>query len=350
MSEEENSPVVTWASLVKSTASLVIPQAARNRLDAVLRSVFGYPLQRRSLDDRAAVQAFERAQAAQAIITEKAAAEFAKQIEGNPELAAAWLFFSGGHHDDAARLADVLSRVVSIIPSQLAAGSDETDNPVSAEFVSRVTANIRHATSEELKNRWAGVIASEVLRPGTFSTRVLRIVDEIEVETANTFAKLAQLDVDGVIPLIWLQKEAHSQAVVANLAEAGLVLPPSGFSWTQILFKLEESDGNLGDVFPISDKAWAVGVGEWGDMVLSVDDSHTSFRLTPYSMTIPILRLTAAGKALSTIIPKRAGIEALASDIADLIRPRRVQALKWDIETSAWVSVKEFRFPEGALE
>jgi hypothetical protein len=46
------------------------------------------------------------------------------------------------------------------------------------------------ASTDELRQRWGRVLSAEIRKPGTFSPKVLRIVDEIDQSTAAIFERV----------------------------------------------------------------------------------------------------------------------------------------------------------------
>ncbi|WP_306147004.1 MULTISPECIES: DUF2806 domain-containing protein [unclassified Roseibium] len=69
------------------------------------------------------------------------------------------------------------------------------------EFIDRFERYAEDASTEELRQKWANVLASEVRVPGTFGRKVMRILDEIDNETAQKFSDFCRHRIGGVVPL-----------------------------------------------------------------------------------------------------------------------------------------------------
>lgn len=61
---------------------------------------------------------------------------------------------------------------------------------LSDAFINRWERYAEEATDDQLREKWGRVLASEIRKPGTFSAKVLRVVDELDAATALTFERL----------------------------------------------------------------------------------------------------------------------------------------------------------------
>lgn len=73
-------------------------------------------------------------------------------------------------------------------------------NELSSDFLGRFDRHAREASTEELRQKWAGVLAAEVRKPGSISNKVMRIIDEIPSEVAAAFQKLCENALGNVLP------------------------------------------------------------------------------------------------------------------------------------------------------
>lgn len=168
----------------------------------------------------------ERARArteAERKIVEAAGAAAAKRIESDPAFA-----------DRAidAHLSRIMRRQSNIDGVVAAALEDlQSSPPVEADdgpahlgedFVERLEFYAGGATSDQLRERWGRVFAAEVRKPGTFSVKSLRLVDEIDPNTANLFERLCASRLGKCIPTR-LSGGFHFPEEAA-LSDAGLIV------------------------------------------------------------------------------------------------------------------------------
>jgi hypothetical protein len=65
--------------------------------------------------------------------------------------------------------------------------TDDGPEALDEGFLGRFEGHARTANTEDLRIKWAGVLAAEIRNPGTISNKVMRIIDEIPQETASLF-------------------------------------------------------------------------------------------------------------------------------------------------------------------
>lgn len=94
------------------------------------------------------------------------------------------------------------------------------------------------ASSEELRDRLASVLAGEARKPGSFSRATVRLIAELERELLETFQNVLEHKVDDAIIRAngWNEGDWFSKAV--TLEDAGLISGSSGF--TQRTIKLDD--------------------------------------------------------------------------------------------------------------
>jgi hypothetical protein len=68
------------------------------------------------------------------------------------------------------------------------------------EFMDRFERYAEDASTEQLRQKWGRVLTAEIRKPGTFSRKALRVVEELDAETARLFEKLCQSRLDDVLP------------------------------------------------------------------------------------------------------------------------------------------------------
>ena len=62
-----------------------------------------------------------------------------------------------------------------------------TDNPYEDDWLSTFENESRHKSSEDMQERFARMLAGEIKRPGTFSIRAIKLLGQIDSETASVF-------------------------------------------------------------------------------------------------------------------------------------------------------------------
>lgn len=178
--------------------------------------------------------------------------------------------------------------------------SEEDDNTgphkLNEEFINRFERYAEEASTEELQQRWAKVLAGEIRKPGTFSRKILRAVDELEAEAAILFSTIVDYEVDGLLFKALMPKLNFAQLLM--LSQSGLIVEP-GLGHHRNFVGLTMSDGT---------KSWALPLGEQGVSVpydvskyQLDDDIITNAGENP---TAPIFIMTEVGKALCSIINK----------------------------------------------
>ena len=62
-----------------------------------------------------------------------------------------------------------------------------TDNPYEDEWLSTFENESCHKSSQEMQERFARMLAGEIKRPGTYSIRAIKLLGQIDTETASVF-------------------------------------------------------------------------------------------------------------------------------------------------------------------
>lgn len=107
-------------------------------------------------------------------------------------------------------------------PPNEASSNDET--PISEEFLDRLEGYSATASSEDLRKRWGRVLAAEVRKPGTFSGKVMRVVDELDSETALIFEQIAKHRIGTILPKTMTGELSFDEQ--SSLVLSGLLVEP----------------------------------------------------------------------------------------------------------------------------
>lgn len=177
------------------------------------------------------------------------------------------------------------------------AGSDAdgSEEPLSEEFMVRFRDYSADATSDELRDRWGRVLSSEIRKPGTFTRKALRIIDEIDSDTASLFEDLCRSRFGEIIPKslvgdLALQKQAA-------LVGAGLIIEP-GLGHVIKFDKEISSSGKLIAKFQYMDLMIVVH-GEFDGRSYKVD---SPLMIAPEGISSMVYSLTTEGRMIASIM------------------------------------------------
>lgn len=211
----------------------------------------------------------------------------------------------------------------------------ESPEELSEEFLERFERYAEDASSEQLRERWGRVLAGEVRKPGTFSRKVLRAIDELEPETAKLFERVAEFALGGSLPICLTGVLSFDEQAI--LISSGLVLDPGLGHW-RVYNKVPTSTGehwfcNLGEYavsFPIST-----------EVINPSDNEVSALRKHGEKFAFQIYALTDIGNALETIIQKQT-LSAVEKYIAKLLKhvpPASIIPYRLDRAGSVWIKM-----------
>ena len=179
----------------------------------------------------------------------------------------------------------------------------------------------RHAEDATTEEKWGRVLAGEIRQPGTFSSKVLRVVDELDQGTAVLFEALCESRLGHFLPRC-LTGEIR-MVDVARLVSADLLVEP-GFTGQLQSFEVTEAKGQ---------RLWLFTPGRHGFAFVH-EGAYSTLRhnrsgpiIAQNQMPgVPIFLLTDAGRALSTILPDKqdAAADRLGALLAPALRPKEL--------------------------
>lgn len=108
-------------------------------------------------------------------------------------------------------------------PHAIEAGQTRLDD----QFLDRLEHYAESASTEQLRQKWGRVLSAEVRKPGTFSAKVMRIVDELDPNAAALFENLCKFVIGEVAPKCLATALPFGEIV--QLVSAGLIIEP-GFA------------------------------------------------------------------------------------------------------------------------
>lgn len=165
-------------------------------------------------------------------------------------------------------------------------------------FLNRWERYAEDATSDQLREKWGRVLASEIRVPGTFSGKVLRIVDELDAEAAIVFEDFCRHRIGSVIPTCLTGELAFEKQ--KTLVEAGLIIDPGG-----VFHRRQFAPNPLGDGTVL----WLSTFNNRyiGARLKSETSSPSSPKHAVYfagsALAVQVYILTETGVAISSILP-----------------------------------------------
>jgi len=199
--------------------------------------------------------------------------------------------------------------------------SEEAGPELDSSFLNKFERLAEDASSEQLREKWGRVLAGEIRRPGTFSSKVLRVVDELEQSTAILFETLCESRLGYLLPRCLTGD--IPMPTVAKLVGADLLVEP-GLTGQYQPFGISEADGQ---------RFWLFTAGRYGFAFANDGDyrSPRHNRSGPIlaqnnAPGVPIFLLTDSGRALSTILPDKqdAAADRLGALLAAAVQPKQL--------------------------
>jgi hypothetical protein len=183
---------------------------------------------------------------------------------------------------------------------------------VSEEFMGRFEGYAETATTEQLRERWGRILAGEIRKPGTFSSKVLRTTDELDGETARIFETLMRYQVGDVLIKPLMNPDLDFNTTL-KLVGAGLLVDPGFGGQSRLFGSAATTAGKKLWISPFGSVALAIpqdtAIDYGSNEILSNNDGTPS---------IPVYILTDVGTALSSILP--ANEPRVAAEYADKLR------------------------------
>lgn len=196
---------------------------------------------------------------------------------------------------------------------------------ISEDFMNRFERYAEDATSDQVRERWGRVLASEVRKPGTFSAKVLRLIDEMDSTTAILFERICQNRLGGVLPLCLFPDIAFDER--KRLITAGLLLDP-GFAGqlrksAEITIGMDEKLS----AFAFDDQMVAFPKPT---TYPNAGDARSALMDNEGSPALRIWVLTDEAHAISSILPSAedGAFARLIQVIADEVKPAEVREFK----------------------
>ncbi|MEY9631299.1 DUF2806 domain-containing protein [Sinorhizobium fredii] len=177
---------------------------------------------------------------------------------------------------------------------EASAGGESLDQVFSDKF----DGYARTASTEELRERWGRVLASEIKRPGTFNRKALRVIDEMTPAIAREFESFCEHRIGGVVPKFLVQNLDFN--VLSGLVTSDLLIEP-GLGQTIGCFEATGPAGQKIRLFTFGSYGFSLpeGAFPWPDQGQD-DVPLVSIDRQPF---MPVYALTETGEAIASILP-----------------------------------------------
>ncbi|WP_442583147.1 DUF2806 domain-containing protein [Mesorhizobium sp. ASY16-5R] len=163
-------------------------------------------------------------------------------------------------------------------------------------FLDRFERYAQEASTDELRERWGRVLASEIRKPNTFSGKVLRVIDELDAKTAKIFERVCQSRMDTTV--IKALSGEISFNDLKQLVSSDLIVDPGIVGHIRFPVEMKDNGGNELWFWPVGGSAVAVKKGQ-EPIPSGSKDLIVEKEAKP---AIAIYLLTDAGYAISSIL------------------------------------------------
>ncbi|MBB3133401.1 hypothetical protein FHS26_001105 [Rhizobium pisi] len=224
-----------------------------------------------------------------------------ERLQADPDLAQRALTAFSRAERQAENVEASLVLAIEDLKNKPSAGAEPADSPdtLDPEFLNRWELYASGATSEVVREKWGRILSSEIREPGTFSLKTLRVIDELDHETAILFQRFCQSRIGQWAPELLLDLDASE---LSALEQAGLILDAE---FGRAVTFSQTIDGH-------GAKWWALGSDTMGVAVRQDPMPSTittgPFNLDPLRIMDEKLKmnvsvLSRVGGALAVIIP-----------------------------------------------
>lgn len=205
---------------------------------------------------------------------------------------------------------------------QDASGAEALDD----SFLDRFERYAEDASTEALRAKWGKVLAAEVRQPGTFSAKVLRVVDELEPSTALLFEQLCRHRLHNTIVKCLAGEMSFPNR--ANLVSAGLLVDPGLSGQIRTFTSVADNSGrdlwmcHCGIASVAVDKGLTIPGSKKGECPPIISNNSEP--------ALPAYVLTDVGYAVSSILTdhQEATFAALVDRLATYIAPSEVREFR----------------------
>lgn len=312
----------------------------KSRLLAALDFLLAGKVNKRGLTDKRQIAIHDAITAAQLSLIGVASQTLAAEIENSPELAQRTLIAFARAERGTENVQACLTLALDDLSAKPEAAETTEDEPdvLDTSLLARWEHYASGATTEELRERWAHVLSSEIRKPGTFSMKTLRVVDELDASTARLFERFCKSLIGVCAPCL---SHGLSSTDLEALQEADLMLQDElprylTFGQTERGDKSEwwvMSTGNAGIVIPkdgLSDKVKRSGLISNG------------LGFMEGALALNVVSLTSVGRSLSSIVDRSLedAYGALAASLLTYTGDEKVRLIR-HLDGVGWVEASQ---------
>lgn len=277
---EENAEFAPGKALVESLDRTGLPQTVKGKVQKlILRLVAGGPGYNYYQKARERLDVVE----GRSRISNIVADEIGRQALLDPEFMerakARFLGDMAAKQENVEAVAAEAQAKVDAMPEAEQQSASDALEP-SQDWLNAFTREAELASSDELRERLASILAGEARKPGTFSRSTIRLVAEFEKDILESFQSILPRRIGDAIfrDESWTQGEFFQKGV--TLEDVGLISGSGGFTSRFIVCDENGNGFLLGDV-------WA--------MVISADAGTKK--------QVPVWMLTRAGREIASLLP-----------------------------------------------
>jgi hypothetical protein len=216
----------------------------------------------------------------------------------------------------------VVAQAIEDLRHEAISAADAAHGPqkLDSQFLDRLERYAEDASTEELQQRWGRVLSAEIRKPGSFSPKVLRIVDELDAGTARIFEELCKSILSNVLPRS-LVGDLPFDSIV-RLTSAGLIVEP-GLGQIRPFHSIRGNDDKDHWFLDLGEFALAFlndGKFNTGEFFPLAEAKHPLVTDEEKAPAIPVFVVTEAGSAVAKILPNNRRLAF--SKLAEIIRSR----------------------------
>ncbi|GEM_PF-6307997 len=299
---------------------------------------------KRGLTDKRQIAIHDELTATQLSMIGAATRTLTAEIENNPELAQRILITFARAERGTENVQACLTLALDDLSAKPEAAETTEDEPdvLDTSLLARWEHYASGATTEELRERWAHVLSSEIRKPGTFSMKTLRVVDELDASTAQLFERFCKSLIGVCAPCVSLRL---SPKELEALEEADLIFQdelPRSLTF-DVITKGDDSEwwvmrsGKVGIVIPRNTS------------LKGVNRSFDDVRLVKDGLAINVIAMTSVGTALSSVVEHdiEDAYKLLASSLKEYVQAEDVKLIT-NVEGVGWVDTALFEAHQAA--
>ncbi|KRR14754.1 DUF2806 domain-containing protein [Bradyrhizobium valentinum] len=206
------------------------------------------------------------------------------------------------------------------------------------EFMDRFERYAEDASTEELRQKWGRVLSAEIRKPGTFSRKALRVVEELDAQTAQLFERLCRSRLENVFPKSLVGELSFAEA--ASLVTADLMVDPGAAGQIRQSVLMKASDERELWFVPLGEYAIAfqkdINLGQPG--AAGTGPAAVLRSNKDNNPVLPVYVLTSTGQAVAEILPnhRREALLALLGKLRKYWPHEDILALEWMPSVSSY--------------